>query len=523
MVKLPATTPFLFKTTFFAATFALLIQAGSTALAQTPGSLDGTFQPPGLSSDVNAVLVQPDGKVVVGGLFRTAGGASHPHVVRLNSDGTVDAAFDPLGATGKTSGSVNTVLRQPDGKIIAVGRFTRTDDNALRNNVARFNADGSLDAGFDPAVPFDGFGAALQPDGKLLVAGEIFQTSPTIAYYLHIIRLNPDGTTDGSFNFTPVPGAGSTTVALAVQPDGKIVLGSIFAKIGGATRTNIARLNADGSLDAGFDTGAGVTSSRHTAWVQAIVLQSDGTMFIGGTFDKVNGAARGNVARLTATGALDTTYTPALNLNNAVFALAQQADGKLFVGGAFNQDLTSQRALPNLIRLKTDGTLDTAFTAARSGLGAEVHGLALQSDGKLIVGGTDQDYVFRLNGDPAAPHPAFFSGETLVGNGVYYLQFPSGNPFGYYSYLADPKYIYHFDLGYEYLFDAADGKSGVYFYDFASSGFFYTSPGFPFPYLYDFSLNSVVYYYPDPSNPVRYNTNGVRYFYVFSTGQIISK
>ena len=118
---------------------------------------------------------------------------------------------------------------------------------------------------------------------------------------------------------------------------------------------------------------------------------------------------------------------------------------------------------------------------------------------------------------------AFFTGQVGLGNGVDYLQFLSGTPFGYYSYLSDPNYIYHFDLGYEYVFDANDGKKGVYFYDFASSDFFYTSPTFPFPYLYDFSLNTVLYYYPDPNNAGHYNTNGVRYFYDFATGKIISK
>ena len=118
---------------------------------------------------------------------------------------------------------------------------------------------------------------------------------------------------------------------------------------------------------------------------------------------------------------------------------------------------------------------------------------------------------------------AFFSGAQAAGNGVSYLQFPNGRPFGYFSFLSDANYLYHFDLGYEFAFDATDGKSGVYLYDFKSGGFFYTSPSFPFPYLYDFNLNSVVYYFPDPSNPQRYNTNGVRYFYVFSTGQVISK
>jgi hypothetical protein len=118
-------------------------------------------------------------------------------------------------------------------------------------------------------------------------------------------------------------------------------------------------------------------------------------------------------------------------------------------------------------------------------------------------------------------HPPFFTGEVSLGNGVYYLQFSNGTPFGYYSYLADPRWIYHFDLGYEYWFDANDGHSGIYFYDSASNHFFYTSPSFPFPYLYDFSLNTVLYYYPDPNRPGHYTTNP-RYFYNFATGQIIT-
>jgi len=120
-----------------------------------------------------------------------------------------------------------------------------------------------------------------------------------------------------------------------------------------------------------------------------------------------------------------------------------------------------------------------------------------------------------------APHPAFFNGETVLGGGWYYLQFPNGSPFGYYSYLTDQRFIYHFDMGYEYWFDANDGHSGIFFYDFMSNHFFYTSPSFPFPYLYDFSLNTVLYYYPDPNRPGHYTTNP-RYFYNFATGQIIT-
>jgi len=122
---------------------------------------------------------------------------------------------------------------------------------------------------------------------------------------------------------------------------------------------------------------------------------------------------------------------------------------------------------------------------------------------------------------PTSAHPSFFTGEIALQNGVYYLQFPNGTPFGYYAYLGDPRWIYHFDMGFEYWFDANDGHSGIYFYDNASTHFFYTSPSFPFPYLYDFTLNTVLYYYPDTNNPGHYTTNP-RYFYNFATGQIIT-
>ncbi|HMF81477.1 MAG TPA: NF038122 family metalloprotease [Candidatus Acidoferrum sp.] len=118
-------------------------------------------------------------------------------------------------------------------------------------------------------------------------------------------------------------------------------------------------------------------------------------------------------------------------------------------------------------------------------------------------------------------HPPFFMGERPLSNGVYYLQFPNGTPFGYYSYLTDPRFIYHFDMGFEYWFDANNADRGIFFYDFMSNHFFYTSPSFPFPYLYDFSLNTVLYYYPDPNRPGHYTTNP-RYFYNFATGQIIT-
>lgn len=120
-------------------------------------------------------------------------------------------------------------------------------------------------------------------------------------------------------------------------------------------------------------------------------------------------------------------------------------------------------------------------------------------------------------------HAAFFAGETALSNGVYYLKLPNGNAFGYYSYLTDPNYIYHFDASYEYVVDANDGQGGVYLYDFASTHWWYTSRSFPFPYIYDFSLNALLYYYPDTAYaPGQHYTSTPRYFYNFGTNKIIT-
>ena len=143
------------------------------------------------------------------------------------------------------------------------------------------------------------------------------------------------------------------------------------------------------------------------------------------------------------------------------------------------------------------------------------------------------DFLSTVPKDPSAvalgprtpvaqtPHPSFFNGEAALSNGVYFLQLPNGNVFGYYSYLPDNRYIYHFDLGYEYLIDANDGHGGMYMYDFASGHWWYTGAQYPFPYLYDFTLSAFLYYYPDTAKPQHYTT-GPRFFYDFTTAQIVT-
>ncbi len=236
-----------------------------------------------------------------------------------------------------------------------------------------------------------------------------------------------------------------------------------------------------------------------------------GTTRTGGTYGS------GTFYRVTPAGATTVLYnfTGGSDGGAPNDALVAGSDGNFYGttgmggsnGGGTAFQVTASGALTTLFGLGGSGTSTVAGLVR--GSDAHYHGTSNVGGGATI---------FAL-----LSHPAYFDGQSALGSGVYYLAFANKSIFGYYEYLSDPNYIYHFDMGFEYVFDAADGHSGVYFYDFASNTFFYTSPTFSFPYLYDFTLKAFLYYYPDPTNPQRYNTNGVRYFYNFSTGQIISK
>ncbi len=250
-----------------------------------------------------------------------------------------------------------------------------------------------------------------------------------------------------------------------------------------------------------------------------------GTTSYGSANDAISDGSGGTIFAITTGGSLTILHTFAEDGSEGTAPAAkllQAGDGNFY-----GTTLTGGAQFSGTVFSITPTGVFTSLHSFDGLTGELPRGALIQGgDGALYGttsgGGTDEcGTIFRVQ--LAGAHPAFFNGEVSLGNGVYYLAFPSGNIFGYYSFLSDPHYIFHQDLGYEYVFDANDGKSGVYLYDFTSSDFFYTSPSFPFPYLFDFGLNSVVYYYPDPSNPGRYNTNGVRYFFVFNTGQIISK
>ena len=376
------------------------------------GSLDVNFNP-NANDQVNAFAVQADGKVIIGGLFTTlqpnnaATATTRNRLARVNADGTLDASFNP-NIGGGFAPQVTSIVVQANGQIVIGGTF-RSVGTVVRNYIARLNADGTLDTTYNPSPNAAVLSLALQGDGKIIAGGSFTSLNPEggdTTVRSRLVRLNTNGRPDSEFD----PKPDNSVNAIAVQIDGKIVIGGTFNNvqpIGDAAltvRSRVARLNADGTLDGSFNPNA-------NAAVNAIVLQSDGSVIIGGAFttlrpnSETTTSGRAYLARLLSNGSLDPTFVT--TANSAIQALALQPDGKVIAGGYFTQIRTSPTAVPvnrnHLARLNADGSVDTTLDASANG---RVLTHVAQSDGKVIiggyftiVGGLTRNYVARLNAD----------------------------------------------------------------------------------------------------------------------------
>ena len=336
---------------------------------------------------VFVTAVQPDDKVIIVGTFASVLGQPRKNIARLNADGTLDAKFNP-----NVMGSVISVAVQADGRILLAGEFSVVGGLA-RNNIARLAADGALDEGFNPNANSRIQGIAVQSDGKILLSGS-FTTVGGIARN-RIARVAADGTLDPGFN----PNANGYVSNVAVQEDGRILLCGGFTTVGGITRNCLARVAGDGTLDPGFNPDVGGFST--STFVTSLVVQADGRILFNGNYTTVGGISRRYVARVTGDGTLDRDFDP--KANSYVQSVAVQADGRILLGGSFTG--VGGFARNHIARVAADGALDAGFNPNASN---PVRSLAVQADGRILlggdffsVGGTTRRVFARLLNDPA--------------------------------------------------------------------------------------------------------------------------
>lgn len=355
-------------------------------------SSGSTFEIGNSDNNILSIAVQTNGKIFLGGSFTQYKGEEHRRLVRLNTDGTVDGGFQ---TSITTAGIVTKIIPLTGGKILIGGDFQFVN-GAPKKGLARLNANGSLDANFIVNAGSNGSlssvsALALQPDGKILVGGSFTNLGGFAA--ARFVRLNADGSLDSSLNFTQTVGVVND---IKLQPDGKILLGGSFIRsVGGVA--GILRINSDGGLDSSF----GISPFSST--VQTITLQGDGKIFVGGRFSVVvaTGVTTKCVARLNADGTIDPSFAFRSNLSILATAISVLPDGKILLAGSLYDSNNTPR---DLLRIFSSGEIDSSFNQNASGANGRIHVLQVQADGKILIGGHFSTYnsvavnrIARLN------------------------------------------------------------------------------------------------------------------------------
>lgn len=319
---------------------------------------------------VSVIKKQPDGKILIGGLFADVNGYSSPGIARLNADLTVDESFnspDFVSSFGD-GGIITSIGFQSDGKIIVGGEFIGYNE-VLRANVIRLNIDGSLDSSF-VIEPMQVFTMRLKdieilPNDKIIIGGFYRFNGDGSARFLS--QLNADGSFD--FNFP----ASSEVWDIEVQSDGKIL----------AVNDSLTRYNSDGTQDSTF------TPVVSDSLIYSQEILGDGTILIGGNFGILNGFAHGTVAKINTNGSIDLNF----NLNNpgaggvvfgSVFDIETRTNGKIVIGGHFSTYNLVQRS--NVAQLNADGSLDKSFQNPNLISNSRILDLSILSDGNVLVG-----------------------------------------------------------------------------------------------------------------------------------------
>jgi len=396
----------------------LIVIAGSLNAA---GQTSHGFWPL-VNNRVENILIQPDGKVIIGGGFTRASGTSFLQFGRLTSAGDPDPFFQSPQTFGSqtdghrpttdycANGDCAVFALQSDGKILVFRNLQVSSTDAFK----RLNIDGTVDPTFSPPV-FSHSGGnqveinsiAVAMDGKIYVGGYFELVAGVVRP--HLVRLDQNGNLDLSFgpayvNFGYVQNAPYIDDLIPL-PDGKLYVSGNFAAIGGQWRTSIARLNPNGTTDTTFlDHGR-----PPPRFAGRLYLQSDGKLLVNGTLhDPTNGVVNFGLTRLNSNGGIDHSFQPPFGDYYCVEDTTA-VDKLLCVLYGFSSGSESER--PAVIRLnRLDGSLDTAYSSAR--VIGQIFAIAIQPDGKLILGGTQMttewpkiNWLVRLNVDGSVDSP----------------------------------------------------------------------------------------------------------------------
>lgn len=417
------------------------VNYGDVLVANVAGIITTDFG----SEDLGrSVTVQADGKILVAGSSWVGGNLDFA-LVRYNSNGSLDTSFGSGGKVTTNIGSSNdygsSATVQSDGKILVSGYSYNGSNYDFA--LARYNSNGSLDAGFGYNGIVTAYAGAddpytnsvkVQADGKILVAG-YSRIGGDDDFTL--IRYNSNGSLDNSFSGDGIATTDfnlrdDTAYSVALQADGKILVAGDAIDVNGGNDFALVRYNSNGSLDTSFSYDGKVTTdlSYYGDVASAVIVQADGKILVAGDYDSdsdENDNTRFALVRYNTNGSLDTSFsydgkvTTDFGYDDEAHSVTLQADGKILVAG--NSYIGGDKDFA-LVRYNTNGSLDTSFSddgrvTNHFGYGDDVgFSVTVQTDGKILVAGRSyngSNYDIGLvRYNPDGRLDATFTGSTVV-------------------------------------------------------------------------------------------------------------
>lgn len=396
------------------------ISGTNTTLSNTKGSPNGTIQlflkqgDARIDTFVNNTLYSSEKYSSGIAPVLTPVISSGDSLTMLVSDPDFDCYNLTTNFSGTTGFQATDIIEQPDGKLLFCGTF-QTYKGESYNRLIRLNADFSIDTSFVIGTGFNNIvnTIALQTDGKILVGGQFTQYSGiSIA---RILRLNSDGSRDTTFQSGT--GATGTIQSLSIQTDGKIIAEGQITRYSGVTLSGITRLETNGSIDPTFSCNANPASINTSS------IQSDGKIIVAGAFTALNGVTANRIGRLNADGTTDTSFSAGTGFNTGPSFVKVQSDGKIIAGGPFSG--YSGTSSSRIIRLNSNGSIDTSFVVG-SGFGAlgsfDTVSFITQRGDKYLVSGGFGSYqgftnrgIIKLNNDGSIDPTLNTGGGFVVG------------------------------------------------------------------------------------------------------------
>lgn len=354
------------------------------------GRIDASFMPSkGSDRPIRVVKTLPDGKILLGGNFYGFNGVSNSSIIRLLNNGDVDMSFNSgIGAAFRSDAQsdilINAIEVQADGKIIIGGDFDLFDGYNYKKLV-RLHPNGSVDTSFHIGNGFSGAVESIlaQPDGRIIVSGTFYYYDQYGANFTSAngcIRLLENGLPDITFLSNVMSGYAHT---IKLLPNGHLLLGGSIATYSGISVHNIIRINQNGQLDNTFNYNTGSIGT-----VYDLAFQEDGKLIVATSGNTINGQIQPTLYRFLTNGSLDNTFIPGgMNQEVDSYQIEIQPDGKILV--LATEELYEMHF--NIFRLMPDGQQDLTFNTldyADNDMSLSgIKSFGLQPDGRIIAGG----------------------------------------------------------------------------------------------------------------------------------------